>query len=97
MLDDPKVFFVAGFKKDEIVSGCLVNKTADVLGISNFFAPSETIDYWSEMINFIFNSIDFADIVGYERSNLVRKLQSFGFEIVGDLTVWLKKRKFEIL
>jgi hypothetical protein len=91
MLNDPKVFFVTGFDKDKIVSGCLINKTPDVLGISNFFAPVETIDYWSEMINFIFDSIKCTDVVGYERSNFARELQTLGFEDVGDLTVWLKE------
>lgn len=91
LLDNPKVFFIAGYDNEKIVSGCFVNKTADVSGISNFFAPDENINYWSEMIEFIFDSIKVTDIVGYERKNLTEKLQTLGFKTIGDLTVWLKK------
>ena len=90
MLDNPKIYFVAGDDGEKIVCGCLVNKTADVLGISNFFAPDSNIEYWSEIIEFVHNSIEFAGIVGYERKDLVKKLQPLGFEATGDLTVWLR-------
>lgn len=90
ILDDPNVFFIAGFDGKKIVSGCLINKTADVLGVSNFFAPDKSLKYWSEIIDFAFVSIEAADIVGYERKDLANELQSLGFETIGDLTVWLK-------
>lgn len=90
MLDNPKVFFIAGYDKEKIVNGCFINKTADNLGISNFFALDENVDYWSGMIEFVFDSIEVADIVGYERKNLAERLQSLGFATIGDLTVWLK-------
>lgn len=92
MLDNPKIRFVAGYDKEKILSGCLINKTEDVLGISNFFAPDSSVEHWSEIIEFVHNSIEFADIVGYERKDLVKKLQMSGFEAVGDLTVWLRNR-----
>jgi len=92
LLSNPKVYLVAGYERERIVSGCLINKTEDVLGISNFFAPSKEIAYWSEIISFIFNSIERADIVGYKRNELVEKLKLLGFDSVGNLTVWLKKR-----
>lgn len=93
LLDNPKVFFIAGYDKETIMSGCFINKTADVLGISNFFAPNENARYWSGMIEFVFDSIKVADIVGYERKNLAEKFQSLGFETIGNLTVWLKSSK----
>lgn len=92
LLDDPKVYFVAGFDGKQILSGCLVNRTGNVLGISNFFAPDEDIAYWSGAIGFIFGSIERLNVVGYERKALASKLRMLGFETAGDLTVWLKKR-----
>lgn len=92
LLNNPKVYFVAGYEEKQIASGCFVNRTNDVLGISNFFSPGNDSGYWSGMISFIFNSIDRADIVGYERQEMVNKLRLLGFEPVGNLTVWLKKR-----
>lgn len=92
LLDNREVYFVAGFEGQKIVSGCFINETGDILGISNFFAPDGSIEYWSDLIGFVFDSIKLADIVGYERENLARELQLLGFEVIGDLTVWIKKQ-----
>ncbi len=92
LLNDSKVYFVAGYDGKQIVSGCFVNRTDNVLGISNFFAPDKNIKYWSEIISFIFGSIEQMNIVGYERNELADTLQTLGFVVVGDLTVWLKNR-----
>jgi hypothetical protein len=92
MLDNPKVYFLAGYRGEKIVTGCLINKTADVFGISNFFAPDSNIQYWSEIIKAVHASVGSADIVGYERKDLVKKLQARGCAAVGDLTVWLHTR-----
>jgi hypothetical protein len=92
LLDDQRVSFIAGYQGEQILSGCFVNKTDDVLGISNFFSPREDGGYWSDMISFIFGSIGWRDIVGFEGNELADKLNSLGFESIGNLTVWLKKR-----
>ena len=92
LLDNPKVHFIAGYDEHQIVSGCFVNKTDDVLGISNFFAPNDDIQYWSGIVSFIFDSIERSDILGYEQNELSAKLQVLGFEKIGNLAVWLKKR-----
>lgn len=86
MLDDPDVWFIAGYEGDSIVSGCLVNASDDVLGISNFFGSE---DSWSDIIPFIRDSIKSADIGGYER--VLGKLQELGFESPGNLSVWVKR------
>ena len=91
MLNDSSVFFLAGYRDEKIITGCLINKTENVLGISNFFSPEPKIEYWSEIIRFIYESVKIADIVGYEREDFVEKLQPLGFEAIGDLTVWLRK------
>lgn len=91
LLNNPKVCFIAGYDGEKIVNGCFINKTEDVLGISNFFAPDKNIEFWSDMINFVFDSIAFADIVGYQQKDIVKNLQQLSFEATGDLTVWLNK------
>lgn len=90
MLGNPQIYFLAGCRDEKFVSGCLINKTADVFGISNFFAPEPKIEYWSAIIRFVHESIKLANIVGYEKKGFVNKLQPLGFEAVGDLTVWLR-------
>lgn len=91
MLQDPKISFVAGYDKDRIACGCLVNRSDEVLGISNFFAPGEGIDHWSHIIKFVFDAFSRADIVGYEQPEVMTKLRDLGVEPVGKLSVWLKK------
>jgi len=90
-LRDPKIKFIAGYQGEYLLSGCLLNKTDDVIGVSNFFAPVEGEGYWSDLLNFIFNSVERTDIVGYERIELVDKLRLLGFEPIGNLTVWIRK------
>lgn len=92
LLDNAKLHFVAGYESEAIITGCLVNKTGDVLGISNFFAPDTGTGYRSDLIQFIHESIEFAGLVGYERNDIADNLQSLGFEAVGNLTVWLKNQ-----
>lgn len=91
LLNNSRVYIVVGCREEQIASGCFVNKTGNVLGISHFFAPNEEIHYWSDMISFIRESIECLDIVGYERNDLVDKLHLLGFEQTGNLTVWQKK------
>lgn len=94
LLHNPRVFFVAGYDYQQIISGCFVNRTGNVLGISNFFSPEKDSVYWSEIISFIFDTKGRLDIACYERTDLVKDLQSLGFESVGDLIVWLKRKKY---
>jgi hypothetical protein len=92
LLKDETLFFVAGFKSNAIVCGCLVNATDDVLGVSNFFSFDESPAAWARIVRFIHNRIGMADVVCYERGRRETALRSIGFEVVGELTVWLKRR-----
>ncbi len=90
LLRDPNVKFIAGYYENQLVSGCMLNKTDDVSGISNFFSPGDEIVYWSDLISFILGSQEQADIAGYERIELVDKLRPLGFKPIGNLTVWIR-------
>lgn len=83
------LLFIAGYRGDEIVSGCIINPSDGVRGISNFFAPEVSIKYWSEMIEFIRDNVGSVDIVGYERN--LERLRELGFESPGNLSVWVKQ------
>jgi hypothetical protein len=80
------ISFIAGYGGEEIVSGCIVNPSDGVRGISNIFAPDNSVKYWSGIIDFLdlFNN----DLVGYERD--FERLRELGFESPGDLSVWVK-------
>ena len=83
------LWFIAGYEGDSLRSGCLVNPSDVVLGISNFFAPADDPVYWSDMISFIRDALGPWDIVGYERE--FEDLRKLGFESPGDLSVWVKR------
>ena len=91
IMGDKNLSFMLGMNKvHEVVSIFLLNRTDDVVGISNFYAPG-TLLYWSDAIKYIQHRWGPIDIVGYERKALLDELQVIGVEAVGDLSVWLKK------
>jgi hypothetical protein len=94
LLHDPDITFIAGFNEEgNVRSGCIINRTDDVLGISNFFGTdNEETEMWSSMIQFVSENVLCGDIVGYESRETLAKLDRIGFEPIGDLTVWLKQR-----
>jgi hypothetical protein len=69
-----------------------VNATDDALGVSNFFSFDESPAAWARIVSFIYNCIGKADVVCYERGRRAADLRTIGFEVVGELTVWLKRR-----
>jgi hypothetical protein len=91
MLRDPTVHFVLGYEDERLVCGCLINRTDHVLGVSNFFSPSDDATYWSSTLEFLHSAVGRYDVVGYESFDLSEELQVLGFECVGDLTVWLNE------
>jgi hypothetical protein len=96
LLRDPRVHFVAGYGERGIESGCLINRTDDVLGVSNFFSPGERVAHWSDIVGFVFDAVEPADLVGYERLAAAGELRALGFESVGNLTVWVKREVLRV-
>lgn len=92
MLGNSNVKFLAGYKDNQLITGCLINKTESIYGISNFFAPDESVEWWSMIVSYLYTSLGKIDLVGYERSALLKQLANLGFENIGNLTVWLKNR-----
>ena len=92
MLSNPNVYFLTAYQGTQIVGGCLVNRTGNVLGISNSFGPESDIRYWSGLISFVLENIAPLDIVGYFGNDLLHLLMSLSFEAVGNLSVWLTKK-----
>ncbi|EYD76171.1 hypothetical protein Rumeso_02246 [Rubellimicrobium mesophilum DSM 19309] len=88
LLHDPDLAFVAGYDGDRLICGCLVNRTDDVLGISNCFALEEPRASWAAMVRFITDRLGRSSLVGYERDAALADFQSIGFEPIGSLPVW---------
>ena len=91
LLKDESVYFLIGYNDTEPDCVALLNKSDDVIGISNFFVPDNTKNKWSSLVSFIYSEVEVKDIVGYEDAKSLEKINALGFEPVGNLTIWLKK------
>jgi hypothetical protein len=90
LLDNKEVAVVAGFRDGHIVAGAIANRSDDVVGWSNFFAPAtEMFDHAVESLATIAQVFPGLPIVGYEHGYDLRNAHSLGFESIGPLRVWI--------
>jgi len=89
MLADPNLFFVIGTEDGEERYAALLNRTDDVIGVSNFFPKDKTTQRWADLLQYIYDAWGPVDVVGYERTEVLDALLPLGAEKVGDLTVWI--------
>jgi hypothetical protein len=90
ILENKDVAVVAGFRDGHIVAGAIANRSDDVVGWSNFFAPaSEMFDDAVASLATIVRVFPGLPIVGYEHGDDLRNAHSLGFESIGSLRVWM--------
>lgn len=83
LLADPSVEFWAGRSQGNIEAGFITNITGPVVGISNTFGMYEDC-----IAHAAFQFSNYG-IVSYENTETVSEATSLGFEITGDLAVWI--------
>jgi hypothetical protein len=89
LLENKDVAVVAGFRDAYIVAGAIANRSDDVVGWSNFFAPEdEMLDCAAASLAKIGGIFRGLPIVGYEHGDDLRNARSLGFESIGPLRVW---------
>ena len=89
LLSDPDICFIAGYADQHIVAGAIANRTGDVVGISNVFAPeADAARCLAGCLATIIAAYPELPLVGYERGNDLMIAQALGFEVVGSLRVW---------
>lgn len=89
LLANKDVAVIAGYRDGRIIAGAIANRSDDVIGWSNFFAPaSEIFDDATESLATIGGIFPGSPIVGYEHGDDLRKAHSLGFESIGLLRVW---------
>ncbi len=92
LLTDPDIAFLAAVREGQIVAGAVANRTGDVVGLSNVFAPpEEKVPFWAGAIAAVQQIHPGLSIVGYESGEELALAQSLGFETLGALRVWLSK------
>jgi hypothetical protein len=90
LLANEDVAVVAGYRDGNIVAGAIANRSDEVVGWSNFFAPaSETLDQAAASIAAIARVFPGLPIVGYEHGDALRIAQALGFESIGPLRIWM--------
>ena len=91
VLDHDSVAVIAARADDRVVAGAILSRSANVVGISNFFADEGiTSPSWSGCLAFARTLFATATFVGYESGDGLVAAQRDGFEIAGPLRVWIR-------
>lgn len=89
LVDKKNFYFVGGYEKGVLTSGCCLTITGKDIGLSNVFGGDD-FDFWMRLIEFIFSLKLGEAIVGYEGRDRIDFLEKLGAGILGDLAVWEK-------
>jgi hypothetical protein len=90
LLENKDIAMVAGCRDGNVVAGAIANRSDDVVGWSNFFAPAtEMLDHAAASLATIARVFPGLPIVGYEHGDDLRNAYSLGFESIGPLRVWI--------
>jgi hypothetical protein len=93
LLADPDIAFVAAYKSDEIIAGAIANRTDNVIGLSNVFAPPEDrVSFWVGCIATAQDSFSRLPLVGYEGGPELALAEAVGFERLQTLRVWIYQK-----
>ena len=94
LLADQNVAFIAAYQGEAIVAGAIANRTDDVIGLTNVFAPAADGDlFWEGCITAIQDRFPGLPLVGYQRGPGLAVAQTVGFQKLQDLRVWIRERR----
>jgi hypothetical protein len=91
LLDCKEVAFIAARREDQIVAGAIANRSAEVVGWSNFFTArgQSALDCAAASLAEIRQIFSGAPVVGYASGPALRGAQALGFESMGPLRIWI--------
>jgi hypothetical protein len=78
--------FLAARRDGRIVAGAILNRTGDVIGLSNVFGD----DPWPGAVATAASLYPDLPLVGYERGDDLAAARRVGFEVIGPLRVWTR-------
>ena len=87
LLADTDVVFVSIQGEGGIAGGGILNRGAEVVGLSNLFGPKIDL-VWRGLTAMAGEIFPGLPLVGYERGNELAEAKLAGFETVGPLRVW---------
>jgi hypothetical protein len=92
LLREPAVTVLGEYDGGSIVAGAVVNRTEEVLGISNLFTTRGDLDgAWRGCLAYLDDASPGAGVVGYESGDELAAAHRQGFESVGALRIWLNR------
>jgi hypothetical protein len=98
LLDVSSVAVLAGLVGDRVAAGAVVNHSATVLGLSNFFVTSGAEGVALSGCTALARSTfpDATAVVGYESGTALQAALTHGFKSVGALQVWIRRPVTEV-
>ncbi len=92
LLADESVAFLAAEREGAIVAGVVANRSAQVVGLSNFFAAGPDVDaQFTGAVAAVRRSTPGVPVVGYDRGEALARARREGFRGCGTLRVWLRE------
>lgn len=92
LLDNDAVVVLAARTRDRVVAGAVLNRSAEVVGISNFFTESRVASSsWVGCLALAEILFPGSILVGYESGNELDAPRARGFATAGPLRVWLRE------
>jgi hypothetical protein len=92
LLQDPAFAVMAAYRAEKIVAGVIANRSGDVVGISNVFAPAgEEYEFGIEGLASVMEKFPGLAVVGYEDGPALELARRLGFEAIGGLRVWIQR------
>lgn len=93
LLADPDIAFVAAYQGEEIIAGTIANRTDNVIGISNLFAPPEDrVSFWVGCVATAKDSFPGLPLVGYEGGPELALAEAVGFEKLHTFRAWMYQK-----
>jgi hypothetical protein len=91
LLDHDSVAVLAARAGDRVVAGAILNRSPNVVGISNFFADDDVMSAsWSGCLAAARSVFATSNFVGYESGDSLAAAQRDRFEVLGPLRVWIR-------
>jgi len=92
LLSDQDLAFLAAYQDEAIVAGAIANRTENVVGVSNIFAPAAGNDlFWAGCIAMVHDRFPGLPLVGYQHGPELAVAQKVGFERLQGLRVWTRR------
>ncbi len=89
LLSQDSLSVVAEVVGGRVVAGALLNRSSEVVGISNFFDAGGSSSSWEGCVAFAATLFPESTLVGYEAGNALGAVRTVGFDAPGRLRVWI--------